>query len=64
MILLDEQAVLGQRNATDDAFLNKLKQAHGNGKHPNFPVPKIAAPVFTVKHFAGDVKLHCGRFFV
>ena len=55
MVLLDEQAVLGQRNATDDAFLNKLTKAHGCGKHPNFSVPKIAAPVFTVKHFAGHV---------
>ena len=62
MVLLDEQAVLGQRNATDIAFLNKLKQAHGNGKHTHFAVPKIAAPVFIVKHFAGDVSYSVDGF--
>ncbi|OQR90458.1 myosin-like protein [Achlya hypogyna] len=52
LILLDEQAMLGQRGS-DDKFIQKLHQTHE--KHPNYIKPRFGNEQFILKHYAGQV---------
>jgi myosin heavy subunit len=53
MSILDEECLFPK--ATDESFIRKLTERHGNGKQPHFKTVRLQPQTFVCRHYAGDV---------